>query len=293
MHAGAKAALRTRVELRTAIESNQLEVFYQPIVNTQTGDTCGLEALVRWRHPERGLVPPLEFIPIAEETGLIVDLGSWVLHEVCRHFRVWSETLELGPSFRVNVNVSSRQLEHPDFFDDLQDALHLHGMNPGQLELEITESVFLKTAARMGALLTRIRSLGVRIAFDDFGTGYSSLSYLERYPIDTLKIDQSFVKRLITGQTNADIVRMIIGLAQALGVAVSAEGVEDTRQRDALQGYGCTVVQGYLYSRPVPFEEITAELQAQQRQPEEPALRREAMVLPGMHSASGVGELVA
>ena len=155
------------------------------------------------------------------------------------------------------MNVSSRQLEDSHFFDTLQEALETHGVPPHRLELEITESVFLKNADRVGALFNRIRSLGVRIAFDDFGTGYSSLSYLERYPIDTLKVDQSFVKRLATGHANADIVRMIVGLAHSLGVDVAAEGVEEEHQRDALQVYGCTTVQGYLYSRPVPFGEIT------------------------------------
>ena len=257
MHENAKAALRTRLELRSAIENGELEVFYQPLIDALTQEIQAVEALVRWRHPERGLVPPLEFIGIAEETGLIIDLGLWVLREVCRHFALWRDAAAVGPDFRVNVNVSSRQLEDTDFYAELEGALAAFGMNPAQLELEITESVFLKNADRMGALFNRIRSLGVRIAFDDFGTGYSSLSYLERYPIDTLKIDQSFVKRLMTGQTNADIVRMIVGLAHALGVSVSAEGVEERRQRDALLEYGCTQVQGYLYSRPVPFADIS------------------------------------
>ena len=283
MHENAKVALRTRMELRAAIEGGQMEVFYQPIVNTETQRTCAVEALVRWRHPERGLVPPMEFIGIAEETGLIVELGSWVLHEVCRHMREWNSTLALDAGFRVNVNVSSRQLDDPGFLDRVQHAISTYGLNPDQLELEITESVFLKNADRIGALFNRIRSLGVRIAFDDFGTGYSSLSYLERYPIDTLKIDQSFVKRLVTGHANADIVRMIIGLARALGVAVSAEGVEDVRQRDALREYGCTVVQGYLYSRPVPFETMVTMLSRYEReQPGEPCfelpVRREVSV---------------
>ena len=260
MHEMARAALCTRMELRSAIEAGQLEMFYQPIISTVDGQTCAVEALVRWQHPERGMIAPLEFISIAEETGIIVALGSWVLHEVCRHFGIWASTLALDPDFRVNVNVSSRQLEDNRFFDDLQDALKKYGVPPHRLELEITESVFLKNADRVGTLFNRIRSLGVRIAFDDFGTGYSSLSYLERYPIDTLKIDQSFVKRLAIGHANADIVRMIVGLAHSLGVDVSAEGVEETHQRDALQAYGCTVVQGYLYSRPVPFGEITQRL---------------------------------
>ncbi len=260
MHEAARAALCTRMELRAAIEGGQLEMFYQPIVDTTDGQTRAVEALVRWRHPERGMIPPLEFIGIAEETGLIVPLGSWVLHEVCRHFCIWAGALALDPGFRVNVNVSSRQLEDNGFFEDLQRALEQNDVPPERLELEITESVFLKNADRVGALFNRIRSLGVRIAFDDFGTGYSSLSYLERYPIDTLKIDQSFVKRLATGHVNADIVRMIVGLAHSLGVDVSAEGVEEAHQRDALQAYGCTVVQGYLYSRPMPFDAMTARL---------------------------------
>ncbi len=260
MNESAKAALRTRVELRSAIETRQFEVFYQPILNTLTGEICAAEALLRWRHPERGLVPPLDFIPIAEETGLIVELGHWVLHEVCRHLCLWATAGTLTSDFRISVNVSSRQLDEAGFLRSLEDAMAEHGVPANRLELEITESVFLKNADRIGALFNRIRSLGVRIAFDDFGTGYSSLSYLERYPIDTLKIDQTFVKRLGIGHTNTDICRMIIGLAEALDVAVSAEGVENTHQRDALQALGCPVVQGYLYSRPVPFADFTAML---------------------------------
>ena len=261
MNESAKAALRTRVELRSAIEKRQFEVFYQPILHTLTGEICAAEALLRWRHPERGLVPPLEFIPIAEETGLIVELGHWVLHEVCRHLCLWATTGTLSPNFRVNVNVSSRQLEEAGFLASLEQAMAEHGVASNRLELEITESIFLKNPDRIGALFNRIRSLGVRIAFDDFGTGYSSLSYLERYPIDTLKLDQIFVKRLGIGHTNADICRMIIGVAEALDVAVSAEGVENTHQRDTLLALGCPIVQGYLYSRPVPFADFTAMLE--------------------------------
>ncbi len=257
MHAKAMTALNTRLELGSAIEARQFELHYQPMVNTKSQRICGVEALVRWNHPERGMIPPLEFIGLAEETGLIVRLGCWVLHEACRHLRMWKELLSLEPSFKLSVNVSTRQLEDPKFFDELQSALCENGIERHALELEITESVFLQNPERMGALFKSIRDLGVQIACDDFGTGYSSLSYLERYPIDTIKIDQSFVRRLITGQATADIVRMIVGLAQALGMDVTAEGVEHMSQQDALRKYGCTVVQGFLYSRPVCLAEMT------------------------------------
>lgn len=258
MHESAMAALKLRVEMREALEKNQYELHYQPLVDTATNRICGLEALVRWRHPERGLVPPLHFIPTAEETGLIVPLGAWVLREACRHLQAWKATIALDEKFKVNVNVSTRQLDDADFFDQLQEVLQETGILPSDLQLEITESAFLKNPARMGALFSRIRALGVGIACDDFGTGYSSLSYLQLYPIDTIKIDQSFVRHLHSGHTDADIIRMIIGLAKALRMQVSAEGVEEPRQQALLRDLGCSVVQGYLYSRPVPFEETTA-----------------------------------
>ena len=256
MHERAMAALQSRIELRSAIEREEFELFYQAIVDTTTDRICGVEALLRWRHPERGLVMPSEFIGIAEETGSIVQLGSWVLHQACKHFSRWQQSLPTDRPFKYSLNVSSRQLDDSGFLADLRNALLQSGMQAHALELEITESVFVEKAERIGALFHALRALDVKIAFDDFGTGYSSLSYLERYPIDTLKIDQSFVQRLITGHANADIVRMIVELAHSLGMQVSAEGVEDVRQRDALRSYGCTTVQGYLYGRPIPFEEM-------------------------------------
>ena len=262
MHRSAMTALRIRTELREAVHLNQFEVHYQPLVHTGANRVCGLEALVRWRHPERGLVPPLEFIGIAEETGLIVQLGSWVLRQACMHLQSWKTNDCLPADFKVSVNVSTRQLEDDGFFDDLQAILDETGIAPEQLQLEITESVFLRNPEYMGALFRRIRARGVHIACDDFGTGYSSLSYLRLYPIDTLKIDQSFVRRLHKDQADADIIRMIIGLARALGMAVSAEGVEETRQQTLLSDLGCSVVQGYLYSRPIPFAETTRLLEA-------------------------------
>ena len=261
MHEHAMAALQSRIELRTAIERQEFELFYQPMVDTGTDRICGVEALLRWQHPERGLVMPSEFIGIAEETGSIVQLGSWVLHEACRQFAQWQRMMPDDGTFKFSLNVSSRQLDDVNFLEDLRDALSSSGMPGRALELEITESVFVERAERIGALFQELRALDVKIAFDDFGTGYSSLSYLERYPIDTLKIDQSFVQRLVTGPANADIVRMIVELAQTLGMQVSAEGVENVRQRDALSRYGCKVVQGYLYGPPVCFAEMDALLQ--------------------------------
>ena len=257
MHRNAMADLKIRTELREAIHLNQFELHYQPLVDTAAQRVCGVEALVRWRHPERGLVPPLEFISIAEQTGMIVPLGSWVLRQACAHLRSWKTSYAVSADFKVSVNVSTRQLEEPGFYDDLRAVLDESGIPPEQLQLEITESVFLRNPDRMGSLFREIRACGVHIACDDFGTGYSSLSYLQLYPIDTIKIDQSFVRRLHTGHADADIIRMIIGLARALHMDVSAEGVEETRQRTLLSDLGCSVVQGYLYSRPVPFADVT------------------------------------
>ncbi len=260
MHQKAMMALQSRIELRAAIERREFVLYYQPLVDITTDRIRGVEALLRWQHPERGLVMPGEFIAIAEETGSILQLGSWVLHEACRQFAHWQRMMPEGDGLKYSLNVSSRQLDDPGFFGDLRSALQQSGIRPDELELEITESVFLERPERVSALFEALRALHLKIAFDDFGTGYSSLSYLERFHIDTLKIDRSFVQRLITGHANADIVRMIVELAVKLGMEVSAEGVEDLRQRDALASYGCKVVQGYLYGRPVPFEEMHAML---------------------------------
>ncbi|GAC1306337.1 MAG: EAL domain-containing protein [Vulcanimicrobiaceae bacterium] len=258
MQASAVAALHTRLELRSAFDRDEFVLYYQPLVEMTTRHIRGLEALVRWQHPSRGIVAPAEFIPLAEETGLIVPLGAWILRAACRQMQLWLESGRRSEALIVSVNVSSRQLCAPGFYEEVYAALAETGLDARRLQLEITESVFVEQAQRIGTLLARIRALGVRVAFDDFGTGYSSLSYLERYRIDTLKIDQSFVRHLIEGAANADIVRMIIGLARALEIDVTAEGVENHKQRDALIAYGCTIAQGYLYSRPIPAREIPA-----------------------------------
>jgi diguanylate cyclase (GGDEF)-like protein/PAS domain S-box-containing protein len=258
MHERALASLRVQMDLRGAIDRNEFLLYYQPLVRLETGHAYGLEALVRWRHPENGLISPAEFIPVAEETGLIVAIGTWVLQEACRRMAVWHAAAPQNERLTLSVNVSSRQLFDPGFFYELERALERSGLDPRTLQLEITESIFLAHAEDFATLIERIRALGVRIALDDFGTGYSSLSYLERFHFDTLKIDQSFVAKLLTTVATNEIVRLIIGLARALGMDVVAEGVEESDQWEALREFGCARGQGYLFSRPVPEADVAA-----------------------------------
>lgn len=258
MHAQALAALRVQIDLSRAIERDEFRVFYQPLVDLHDGHAYGMEALVRWQHPERGLVPPFEFIPVAEETGLILPIGSWVLHEACRRMRLWHDAAPERERLTLSVNVSSRQLFDSRFIFELEHALAESGLDPHTLILEITESIFLEHAQDVSALFDRIKDLGVRVALDDFGTGYSSLSYLERFRFDALKIDKSFVARIGSVRATAEIVRLIIGLAGALDMDVVAEGIESTEQWEALNEFGCVRAQGYLFSRPVPEAEVPA-----------------------------------
>ena len=256
MHAEAEASQSVRNDLYGAVERDELRLYYQPLVDIATGAIYGFEGLLRWQHPVRGLVQPNSFIPAAEETGLIVEIGHWVLIEGCRkacEFQALS-----GRPLTMSLNVSSRQLLHPHFLDHLADALETSGIDPRTLQLEVTESVFLAGGAVVGAVFARIRALGIAIAFDDFGTGYSSLSYLERFQIDTLKIDKSFVARIDDASAKSEILRMIIALAHALGVDIVAEGVESREQRDALGHLGCTHLQGFLFSRPITEESARA-----------------------------------
>lgn len=251
MHLQAMELLQTKLSLKTALGRGELELFYQPFVSLHSTIVDGMEALLRWNHPSRGLLGPTAFIPLAEETGDIVGIGSWILRQAFRDFK--SMQASCSQRLCLSVNVSSRQLDEPMFVDDLVHALEETRMEHGLLQLEITESIFLKDATRIGHIFRSIRDLGVKIAFDDFGTGYSSLSYLEKYPIDTLKIDQSFVRNMARGTMNAEIVSMIVKLARAGGMSVSAEGVETEEQADGLRKLGVTRAQGYLYSSPVPF----------------------------------------
>ena len=254
MHARVMLTLQLENDLRRAIERGEMIVHYQPIVALDTGRVTGFEALVRWQHPERGLVPPMEFIPVAEEAGLIVPLGTWVLTEACREARRWQGAAAGGPWPDVSVNLSGKQFAQPDLLERVGQVLAETGLDGHALRLEITESVVMENAEATAASLQQLRELGVRLVVDDFGTGYSSLSYLQRFPISTLKIDRSFVSRMCDSEENSEIVRTIIALARNLGIEVVAEGVETPEQLAQLRALGCGYAQGFLFSDAVPAD---------------------------------------
>jgi diguanylate cyclase (GGDEF)-like protein/PAS domain S-box-containing protein len=251
MHTHAVATLRMESELRRAIERGELILHYQPIVTLANGKLSGFEALVRWMHPERGQIEPQEFIPMAEETGLIVPLGQWVLGEVCRQIRAWTDNAEWTTPVPVSANLSSRQFNQPDLVGNVREALAAAGTRPDCLRLEVTESAVMESGPAARHVLGELKALGIQLSIDDFGTGYSSLSYLHQFPVDTLKIDQSFVSRLDATMQNLEIVRTIVMLAHNLGMNVIAEGVETADQALQLRRLGCEFAQGFLYSRPV------------------------------------------
>ena len=239
-----------RGELSGALDGEQLELHYQPIVDVSTARIVGFEALLRWRHPERGLISPLEFIPLAEETGLIVPIGRWVLQQATRQAAEWQNRSPLG-RLRMSVNVSVRQFQHPDLVGDVADALYQSGLRPELLTLEITESLFAQDTEETLRKIQMLKELGVRLALDDFGTGYSSLSYLRRFPIDTLKIDKSFIDGVTTSAEGHAVVAAITQLGQTLHLEVVAEGLETGQQVDALRELDCPLGQGYHFSRPL------------------------------------------
>ncbi len=240
--------------LRKALDRQELRLFYQPQVELATGHVVGMEALVRWQHPTMGLLSPHQFIPLAEETGLIGPLGQWALLEACRQVSAWHKTGRA--KLRMSVNISPRQLNQADLVSAIGRTLDETGLESQYLEVELTETLLLQDKAHTIKTLQALKSLGVGIAIDDFGTGYSSLSYLQRFPIDTLKIDQSFIRDLTTDPDARAIVKAIIGMAQALKLKVIAEGVENEEQIAVLQAEGCEECQGFAFSRPHPAEEI-------------------------------------
>jgi diguanylate cyclase (GGDEF)-like protein/PAS domain S-box-containing protein len=258
MHARAVATLEIETDLRRAVEREELRLQYQPVVSLQTGAIVGFEALVRWHHPTRGMVPPGQFIPAAEDTGLIVPIGRWVLDQACRQMHGWRTRLPADSLIWMSVNLSSRQLAQMDLLDQVQETLRETGLDGRYLKLEITESTLMENIDSATVVLSDLRALGIQVSIDDFGTGYSSLSYLHRLPIDTLKVDRAFVTQIGAGQDSSEIARVVITLAHTLNMNVVAEGVETTEQLGALQFLGCEYAQGYLFSRPVDSDQATA-----------------------------------
>ena len=256
MQGAASKRQELEAEIDVALNESQFLLHYQPIVELHSGYLLGVEALVRWRHPQRGLLGPAEFIPVTEESGQIVTLGRWILAQACREVRVWQARLPEGRQVRVGVNVSAVQLSRSDICADVQKALSLSEIDPGCLVIELTESVLMQNSEDVLATLIQLKKLGVRIAIDDFGTGYSSLSYLHRFPIDILKIDRSFVEQLGSIDEGTGLARSIITLGGTLGLEVVAEGIELEQQQRELIELGCVAGQGYYYSRPALLPEL-------------------------------------
>ena len=257
MHARAVSRLQLESDLRQAVEQKQFCVYYQPIIALETGRLAGFEALVRWNHPRRGLISPADFIPVAEETGLIVPLGRWVLEESCAKIRQWQQKSPCHRALSLSVNLSGRQVSQPDLVAQIKQALDDSKLSPHCLKLEITESVVMENAEAATIMFKQLRALGVQLSIDDFGTGYSSLSYLHRFPLNYLKIDRSFVSRMTIADDNSEIVRTITTLARNLGMECIAEGIETEEQHQQLKALGCEYGQGYLFSRPV--DDVAAE----------------------------------
>ncbi len=253
MYANAVALLQLETDLRRAIERNEFQVNYQPIVSLRTQRISGFEALLRWQHPTRGWIPPSEFIPVAEETGLIIPIGWWIMRESCRQTQAWQQQFANSKSLTINVNLSGKQFSSV-LAQQISKILQETGLNPHQLKLEITESLLMENAETAVETLTELQKLGVQLAIDDFGTGYSSLSYLHRFPIDTLKVDRSFIQKIDSDGEQLAIVRTIITLAWNLGMEVVAEGVETAKQVAQLKALRCEYAQGYLFAKPLTPE---------------------------------------
>jgi diguanylate cyclase (GGDEF)-like protein/PAS domain S-box-containing protein len=265
MRARALARLQLESDLRRALERQEFCLHYQPILALKPERLVGFEALVRWQHPQRGLLPPTEFVPLAEETGLIVPLGWWVLREACRQTSAWQARFPSDPPLMVSVNLSSKQFLQAELAAEIERLLGETGLDPHSLKLEITETVIMDDPESASGMLAHLRALGVQVCIDDFGTGYSSLNYLHRIPVDTLKIDRSFVRQMDSAEENMQIVQSIVGLAHNLAIDVIAEGVETEAQRDQLAALDCEYGQGYLFSRPVDRAAAEAFLSAHLR----------------------------
>jgi diguanylate cyclase (GGDEF)-like protein/PAS domain S-box-containing protein len=253
MHVAIQERLQLKTDLVAALsEGDQMELYYQPIVSLKSGEAVGVEALLRWNHPTRGLVPPLDFLPLAEDLGLIIPLGKWVLREACDQAVQWRARHHKLEQLTMSVNVSGRQLKHPDLVNDVYQALNESGLDPAALLLEITETVLMDEAESTIEVLNRLKALGIRVAIDDFGTGYSSLGYLQRFPIDVLKVDRSFTAGLAGEPRQAALAEAVVKIGATLNLQTVAEGVELDTQTDSLQSLDCDYAQGYLYAKPLP-----------------------------------------
>jgi predicted signal transduction protein with EAL and GGDEF domain len=260
MDAQLQARRALEVDLRKALANEEFELYYQPQVNIQANEISGYEALLRWHHPERLMIPPSEFIPVAEDTGLIGPLGDWVIQQACMEAARWPEQMQLA------INLSPVQFRNKGFVENIGKSLARSGLAPSRLELEITETALLQDNDTTLTILHQLRRLGVRIAMDDFGTGYSSLSYLRSFPFDKIKIDQSFVRELSSRADCLAIVQSIAGLGRSLGMATVAEGVETEDQLRQIRAAGCTEVQGFLFGRPKPARELAHTLRVVDRE---------------------------
>ena len=253
MRASVLVRLETETMLRRAIEEGQLRLHYQPVVDLSTGQACGVEALVRWQHPTRGLMQPADFVPVAEETDLVVPMGAWVLEQACRQLVAWEQ---VRPGLTLSVNLSGRQLSDPEVVTRITAILDRTGVDPRQIALEITETELMRDPEESLVVLLALKALGLQLHVDDFGTGYSSLSRLKRFPVDTLKVDRSFVSGLPDDGEDLAIVQAVVALAGALGLQTVAEGVETSEQLAALRALGCSSAQGFFLGRPLPAEEV-------------------------------------
>jgi diguanylate cyclase (GGDEF)-like protein len=256
MHTKAVTLLQLETDLRCAIDRNELLAYYQPIIDLATMRLVGFETLMRWNHPQRGIIPPNEFIPVAEDTGLIVPLTLWILRKSCNQLVEWQKESPSNMGLMMSVNLSGKHFAHPDLVHQIKGIIDETQINPRNVKLELTESAIMENAETAISMLTQIRETGIQVSIDDFGTGYSSLSYLHRFPIDMLKVDRSFVSSMEDGTENGEIVRTVIALAKTLGLSVVAEGIETIHQLHQLRVLGCEYGQGYLFSRPVPVDEV-------------------------------------
>ncbi len=255
MHQQVAKFLKLDTDLRRALERKEFLLHFQPVVYTTNDTLYGFEALIRWKHPDSGLVPPLDFIPVAEETGLILPVGQWVLYEAFRQMKAWHEQFPMNQPLKISVNISSKQFLQPDFIEQIKEAIVKTDIDPSSICLEITESVIMEQPEESAFKMMQLRDLHIEIYIDDFGTGYSSLSYLGKFPADALKIDKSFVDNMMNVKTNMEIVRSIINLASNLDMRVIAEGIETQDQLLEIKKLGCVYAQGYLFSRPLDAEE--------------------------------------